>query len=110
MSKKMNLVASAVLAGLFSGMAMAEEPKAAATESAVKADAPAKTTKENKGKEHKGKDHNCKGMAKEKDGCKGKGKKGDKDACSGPNGCDGTMAKSGDAKAPATPPTEKAAK
>ncbi len=75
MSNKTTLLASAVIAGLFSGIALAEEATTAA---------PAETTKMEKKNECKGhgKDK-CKGMKKDHK------KKGDKNACSGPNGCHG---------------------
>jgi len=84
MSKKNTLIASAVLAGLFSGIALADE----ATTAAPAATADAKVEKKNECKGHKKAKH-----AK---------KKGDKNACGGANGCGGKEAeKPADAAKPA---------
>lgn len=66
MSKKKSLIASAVLAGLFSGMALADEATAP-----VAAEPTVTKVKVKKG------------------GAKTKKKKDEKNACSGPNGCQG---------------------
>lgn len=107
MFEKKSVVASAILAGLVSGFALAEE---AAAPAAV--DEGAKIEKKNECKGHK---NECKGMKHSKKHGKKKGeKKAEKHACGGPNGCGGkemgTKAE-GDAKVadPAAPSTEKKA-
>ncbi len=82
MFEKKSIIASAILAGLVSGIALADEAVApGATEGA-------KMEKKN---ECKGKKNECKGMKHEGKKHEGKKhKKGDKNACSGANGCDGT--------------------
>ncbi len=95
MFEKKSVIASAILAGLVSGIAFADDaaPAAGTTEGA-------KMEKKNECKGHK---DSCKGKKNE---CKGKHKKkGDKDACSGPNGCDGKDGKKMD-KAAEAPKTE----
>jgi hypothetical protein len=96
MFEKKSVIATAILAGLVSGIAFAEDAAAPAA---------AEGAKMEKKNECKGKKNECKGHKNE---CKGKKhakhKKGDKDACSGPNGCDGMDKK--DAKAPAAAPAE----
>jgi hypothetical protein len=82
MFEKKSIIASAILAGLVSGIAFAED--------AAPAVAGAEGAKMEKKNECKGKKNECKGHKNECKGKKhGKHKKGDKDACSGPNGCDG---------------------
>ncbi|MBS1963222.1 MAG: hypothetical protein JST04_13480 [Bdellovibrionales bacterium] len=81
MFEKKSVIASAILAGLVSGIALADEAAPAA---------PAEGAKMEKKNECKGKKNECKGHHKKH----GK-KKGAKDACSGPNGCDGKDMKKG---------------
>ena len=90
MFEKKSVIASAILAGLVSGIALADEAAAPA--------APAEGAKMEKKNECKGKKNECKGHQKKH----GK-KKGAKDACSGPNGCDGKDMKK-DAEKPAEAP------
>ena len=96
--------ASAILAGLVSGIALADE---AATAAPAADQGGTKVEKKNECKGHK---NECKGKKGHKNECKGKKmhKKGDKDACSGPNGCDGKDMKK-DAAAPAPAAGEKKA-
>jgi len=92
MFEKKSVIATAILAGLASGIALADE----ATTAPAADQGGTKVEKKNE----------CKGHKNE---CKGKHvKKGHKDACSGPNGCDGTDMKK-DAKSPAAGGAEKKA-
>lgn len=74
MLEKKSVIASAILAGLVSGVALANDTAAPAAAEG------AKMEKKNECKGHK---NECKGKKHHKH------KKGDKNACSGPNGCDG---------------------
>jgi hypothetical protein len=79
---KKSVIATAIVAGLVSGIALADEHSAPA------AGHDSKVEKKNECKGHK---DECKGKKAHK-----KHKKGEKDACSGPNGCDGKEAKAAD--------------
>jgi hypothetical protein len=100
MFEKKSLIATAILAGLVSGIALADETAPPAKKDGAKVE----------------KKNDCKGM---KDDCNAemhhhakhaKHMKHAKDACSGPNGCDGSdMKKKDGAPAPASvSPTKKA--
>lgn len=94
MFEKKSVIATAILAGLASGIALADE---AATAPAA-----------DQGGSKVEKKNECKGKKGHKNECKGKRtKKVQKDACSGPNGCDGSDMKK-DAKAPAAGAEKKA--
>jgi hypothetical protein len=102
MFEKKSIIATAILAGLVSGIALADET-APAPSSADGAKVEKKNSCKGMKNECKGKKNECKGKKNE---CKGKKhKKGDKDHCSGPNGCDGKDMKKGDAPAAKTDTT-----
>ncbi len=87
MLQKNAILTTAILAGLVSGMAIAEEAKT--PDPANEGGSKVEKKNECKGhKEHCGQKDHCKGHKKGM-----KHKKGEKNACSGPNGCDGAMKK-----------------